>query len=309
MNLTLGKKLSAILLLVASTHVFANGYQAPSANQSLIGQVQYTTTGPSDTVVTIAQQYDLGFNAIEKANPHLNMAKGFPRNSLLVVPTQHLLPNQPREGIVVNLPEMRMYYYPAGSNKVFTYPIGIGKMGKTIPIRKAVITRKKMNPIWIPPEDIREFVLKEQHVVLPRIMQPGPDNPLGPYGIYMSIPTYLIHSTIFPESIGRRASFGCIRMYESDVKGLYPSMTHGIPVVIVDSPTKIGWQDDHLYMETHRPLEEHSNAFDAGLPGMVHMVEETTSKQPMLVDWQLISYMSKERDGIPHEVGMKIQHS
>src|SRR6185503_4423744 len=96
-------------------------------------------------------------------------------------------------------------------------PIGIGKIGKTIPLAEAMITRKAKDPKWIPTDDIRQFNLS-QGVVLPQVMPPGPENPLGSYAIYMSIPTYLIHSTIFPESVGKRASFGCIRMYQSDVE-------------------------------------------------------------------------------------------
>ena len=218
---------------------------------------------------------------------------------------QHLLPNQPRQGIIVNLPEMRMYYFPTGSNQVFTYPIGIGKMGKMIPIINTAITRKAKDPAWIPPDDIREFNM-EQGVVLPRVMPPGPDNPLGPYAIYMRVPTYLFHSTIFPESIGKRASFGCIRMYESDIKDFFPSVSGGIPVAIINSPVKVGWQNDRLFIEAHVPLEENGDAFDTSLPGIVHIINTQAKNHPALIDWQMVSYVNKERDGMPHEVGMII---
>ncbi|RDI46596.1 L,D-transpeptidase family protein [Aquicella lusitana] len=302
----IGKVLFSAALSFFSACSFAATYSLPASNESIIGQVQYSSAGSGDNVVTVAKRYDIGFNSLESANPYLNMGRGFTSGTPLLIPTQHLLPNQPRKGIVINLPEMRMYYYPEGSNQVLTYPIGIGKIGKTIPITKAKITRKATNPTWIPPQDIREFNL-EQGIVLPRIMPPGPDNPLGPYAIYMSIPTYLIHSTIFPESVGRRASFGCIRMYESDIEQFFPSVKGGIPVVITNSPVKAGWQNDHLYLEAHQPLEEHNANFDASLPGMVHMVANMTKDQPTLVDWQLISYIAKERDGLPHEVGVRIQ--
>lgn len=301
-----GKALSTVLLTVLSTHVLAASYYVPPANQSLIGQVQ-TGTGSGEAVTAVTQRYNLGINALQSANPHLNMKRTtLPSRSYLQIPTQHILPNRPRQGIVINLPEMRMYYYLPGSDRVLTYPIGIGKIGKTIPIRNAIITTKKTNPTWIPPEDIREFNL-EKGIVLPRIMPPGPDNPLGPYAIYMSIPTYLIHSTPFPESVGTRASFGCIRMYESDIKTFFPTITHGIPIAIVNSPVKVGWQNEKLYMEAHHPLEEHGDAYDASLPGMVHEISAASKDQPTLIDWQLVSFLSKDRDGVPHEVGMRIQ--
>jgi len=125
----------------------------------------------------------------------------------------------------------------------------------------------------------------------------------------MRLPTYLIHSTIFPESVGKRASFGCIRMYESDIEDFFPSITPGIHVAIINSPVKVGWQNGRLYIESHDPLEEHSGAYEASLPGMVHLLANVSKNQPTLVDWQLVSYLAKDRDGLPHEVGIRIPRS
>lgn len=304
MNIKIGKIFSAILFLLA-TNAFATAYHIPPPDQSVIGDVKYTSTEGGDTPANIAQRYDLGFNEIESANPQINLAREIHPGVGLVVPTEHLLPSEQRRGIVINLPEMRMYYYLPNRNLVLTYPIGIGKIGKTIPIERTSITRKAKDPIWIPPQDIREFNL-QQGIVLPRIMPPGPDNPLGPYAIYMRIPTYLIHSTIFPESIGKRASFGCIRMYETDIKTFFPIVERGLPVVILNSPVKVAWQANHLYMEAYQPLEEHVDAYDANLPGMIHMVNEASKKHFTLVDWQEIAFINKERDGMPHDVGIQI---
>lgn len=305
MKIKVGKLLS-IGLLVAASQANATTYNMPASDESLIGQVEYTS-GAGESVVTLSKRYDLGYNAMESANPHVNMVRNFTLGTPLQLPTQHLLPNEARRGIVVNLPEMRMYYYLPERGKVLTYPIGIGKIGKTIPIiREAKISRKAKDPIWIPPEDIREFNL-EQGVVLPQVMPPGPDNPLGPYAIYTSIPTYLIHSTIFPESVGKRASFGCIRMYETDIEEFFPIVEKGVPLAIINSPAKVGWQHDKLYLEAHVPLEEHNGAYDASLPGMVHMIHSASQQKPTLVDWQAISYINRSRDGLPHEVATQIE--
>lgn len=304
MKKKIGKVFSVIFLLI-TTNAFATTYNIPSQNNSLIGQVQYSSSGLGDTIATVLQRYNLGRNALEAANPQLNIEKGLSYGSPLQLATQHLLPNQtPRQGIVVNLPEMRMYYYTS-NGKVLTFPIGIGKMGKTIPITNAIITKKTINPTWVPPEDIREFNLG-QGIVLPKIMPPGPDNPLGPYAIYMSVPTYLIHSTIFPESIGKRASFGCIRMYETDIKQFFPAVEAGIPVAIINAPVKVGFQGERLYVEAHRPLEEHHDDINASLPGVVQQILTVADKQPVLVDWQAVAYISEERDGMPHDIGLKI---
>lgn len=295
----------AAALVCAAMQSLAASYTKPAMNESLIGDIQYLSVTNEDSVAKIGQRYDIGYNSIQSANPQADLSKPLTYGMALQIPTQHLLPSQERKGIVVNLPEMRMYYYPEGSDKILTYPVGIGKIGKTIPIANSTITRKVKNPIWIPPQDIREFNM-EQGIVLPRIMPAGPDNPLGPYAIYMGIPTYLIHSTIFPESVGKRASFGCLRMYESDIEDFFPSVTKGIPIAIINKPTKVGWNNDKLYMETHQPLEEHSGAYDATLPGMVHLAANASENEDALIDWQLLYYLAQERDGVPHEVGVKL---
>ncbi len=304
MNIAFQKFFYGMMLTFASSYAFATAYPLPPANESLVGEVQYTASSYGDTVAAIAKRYNLGYNSLENANPQLNLKKGISSGAPLQIPTKHLLPSQTRTGIVINLPEMRLYYYP-GNGQVLTFPIGIGKVGKTIPIQNTSITRKTTNPSWTPPDDIREFNL-DQGVVLPKVMPPGPDNPLGPYAIYMKIPTYLIHSTIFPESVGKRASFGCIRMYESDIQTFFPLVESGIPVVIENLPIKFGWQDNKLYMEAYPALEEHNSNPNTSLPGMVHMVNEASKNQDVLIDWQGMSYVAQERDGIPHDIGMRI---
>lgn len=296
--------IATIVTFFCTTNTQAAIYHLQGGD-SIVGQRVYRPAYSGETVAQIAKHYDLGHNAIVDANPEVNVHSTLSTGTTIQIPTQHLLPNSKREGIVINLPEMRLYYYPAGSHDVYTYPIGIGKVGKTIPIEAAKIVRKTKDPIWIPPDDIREYNLT-QGIVLPKIMPAGPDNPLGPYAIYMSIPTYLIHSTPFTDSIGKRASFGCIRMYQWDIKEFFPTIKRGIPVVILNSPTKVGWHNDQLYLEVHRPLAEHSGAFEASLPGMVALLTRASLGGKALIDWQLVSYIAEHRDGIPHRVGIRL---
>jgi len=294
-----------LILVISPITLFAASYNVPAGSNSLVGGLQYYNVQSGDSIAKIAQHYDVGYNGLEQANPDYNVAN-VSAGTTLKIPTYHLLPNQGRQGLVINLPEMRMYYYPAGSAEVYTYPIGIGKIGRTIPVTLTSVTRKAENPTWVPPDSIREFNL-EQGIVLPQVMPPGPDNPLGPYAIYMRVPTYLIHSTIFPESIGKRASFGCIRMFEKDIENFFPSITRGVPVAIINAPTKVGLNNNHLYLEVHPALEEHSGAYDASLPGIVSKISHNYKNIPMLVDWQAVSYIAQERDGIPHNVGVRLQ--
>lgn len=281
---------------------YATTYTPPNGNNTLIGQTEFISANEGDTLVHLAQKYDVGLNAIIDANPGVHPSSALHAGAQVKVPTSYVLPPLRREGIIINLSEMRMYYFNQG--KVLTYPIGIGRIGKTIPLANAMVTKKVTNPSWTPPDDIREFNEK-QGIVLPEVMPPGPDNPLGPYAVYLTIPTFLIHSTIYPDSVGRRASFGCIRMLESDMKEFFPLVTPRTPVTIVDMPYKVGWEGDKLFLEAHPPLEE--RPANAKIDNIVAEIATTIGKQPAIVDWQLVSYLASEQDGMPHAVGFRAE--
>ncbi len=294
-------------VLTCSSALAAN-FPLPAPEESLIGQVQYTDVKVGDTATTVAQHYNIGLNAVVAANPGVSENTSFRTKQTVKVPTEFLLPPLPRQGIIVNLPEMRIYYFPANSNEVMTFPIGIGKIGKTIPVVNTKITRKKVNPIWIPPQDIREWNKETQGIVLPKVLPAGPDNPLGPYAIYLGIPSFLIHSTIYPESIGRRASFGCLRMHETDIKQFFPVVEAGIPVTIIDMPDKVAWNDNALYLEAHEPLSERSDAPYATPAGVMKLVADRLPRgQVTLVDWQMVAYLAESPDGIPHQIGVRLR--
>jgi L,D-transpeptidase ErfK/SrfK len=292
----------AIGCAILSSTLFASNYVKPNPGDSIIGDIRFIPAMKGDSPSSIAQRYSLGTNAIVAANPGISEDSRFANGTYVKVPTQFLLPSLPHQGIIINLPEMRMYYFPKDSDSVMTFPIGIGKIGKTIPITNTAITRKVVNPVWIPTKSIREFN-EQQGIELPYAMPPGPDNPLGPYAIYMKVPTYLIHSTIFPESIGRRASFGCIRMNEGDIKQFFPLVTPGTPVAIIDMPYKIGWEGDRLFLEAHPPLEERGAP---SLPELAQIINSAIPKdQTIVIDWQMVAYLAEQPDGVPHQIGFR----
>ncbi len=293
----------AAITAVFAVTLFATEFPLPPNGDALIGSMQYTDATVRDTTTTIAHRYNLGLNAIIAANPgSTETALG---SRQIKVPTAFLLPPY-RQGIIINLPEMRLYYYPKGSDVVMTFPIGIGKIGNTIPIQNTTVTRKKVNPTWIPGPDVRKYN-EDQGIQLPTVMPAGPDNPLGPYAIYLNIPSFLIHSTIFPESIGRRASFGCIRMNETDIKEFFPIVEPGTQVWILNMPNKIGWNDNKLYLEAHPPLDEHNGGFDTNREDIVKMIQNAIPKNAVtFIDWQLVAHLSEEPDGVPHEIGTRL---
>ncbi len=299
----LARSAGLLVIIFFTKCAFARTYALPSNGDALIGKSEYITTSSGETLINIAQRFDVGLNGIVDANLSINPAQPLPHGIRIHIPTAFLIPAQKQKGIIINLPEMRMYYFPTNSHGiVMTYPIGIGRVGKTIPIANTAVLGKRMNPTWTAPKDIREFN-EQQGITLPITMPAGPDNPLGPYAIYLKIPTYLIHSTIIPESVGKRASFGCIRMHEEDIKDFYPLVTSGTPVSIVNLPSKTGWKGNSLFLENHDALQEHP---DEGYNGMVNALYHAGRGRATLVDWQLVSFLAEDHDGLPHEVGFKV---
>jgi L,D-transpeptidase ErfK/SrfK len=298
--------MAAIIAVGMSGQLSATTFNALPADESLLGEMQYVTPSNNDTPTTIAHRYEIGLNALINANSGISETAIATKNAPVKIATQHLLPPVQRRGIVVNLPEMRLYYYPEDSSEVMTYPIGIGKIGKTIPLAATVkIVRKATNPVWIPTANIREFDRKELGIDPPAVMPPGPDNPLGPYAIYLSLPTYLIHSTIYPESIGRRASFGCIRMNEADIKEFFPLVEKGVPVTLIDMPNKVAWNKNALYMESYPPLEEKEQPT---IDSVINQISQQSSHDRVaLIDWQMIPYITEQADGMPHEIGVQLR--
>lgn len=297
-------KVSSCFLVASFILLFQNLYAAqyplPATDNSVIGDLTYIP-GAGESIDSVGRNYDIGVNAFVNANRRSINDVLIPGD--ILVPTQHVLPPSPRRGIVINLAEMRMYYY--SRDAVITFPIGIGRVGKTVPTGKTSIARKAVNPSWMPPEDIREYDRIFQDIELPRVMGPGPDNPLGHYALYLRVPTFLIHSTIYPDSIGRRASFGCIRMNEKDIKELFALVQAGTPVAIIDVHNKLGWQDNTLFLEAHPPLEE---SFGKKIDTIATAIQKFIARDGgvTLVDWQMVAYISKKRDGVPHEIGVRI---
>ncbi len=292
-------------ILLNSHQLFAMEYPLPPSGTQLVGEVQIAKASFGDNTASVSHRYNLGLNAIVAANPGTTETTLYSRN--LVIPTAFILPSLPYKGMVINVAEMRLYYYPENSDKVITYPIGIGKIGNTIPIQNTTITRKKVNPSWMPGPDVRKFN-ELQGIHLPRVLPPGPDNPLGHYAIYLNIPSFLLHSTVAPESIGRRASFGCIRLNETDIQELFPIIAAGTPVQIINMPNKVGWRGDKLFLEAHPILDEHDKGIETNLDDIVTAIQSNLPKNTeVLIDWQFVAHLAGEPDGVPHEIGMKIK--
>lgn len=254
------------LLLTAITlpfRTFATEYPLPPEGSRLIGEnVLYTVPDDGRSLEAIAAQYKIGLLGMLEANPETD--PWLPKaGKQLTIPTQMLLPDTKREGIVVNVAELRLYYYPKGENKVIVYPIGIGQLGANTPAMVTSISQKIPNPTWTPTPNIRKRYAAEGKT-LPVTVPAGPDNPMGLYAMRLAYGKghYLIHGTNADFGIGMRVSSGCIRLRPDDIEALFNSVPKGTRVQIINQPVKYAVEPDgKRYLEVHQPLS-HSEKDD-----------------------------------------------
>lgn len=298
----------AALLLFATT-VRANEFVIPSPDTSVVGEIRIVAAREGDTLLDIARRHKLGYEEIKLANPGVDTwLPGV--GTEVVVPTQFVLPDAPREGIVVNVPEMRLYYYPkprAGQQpRVATYPVSVGRGDWATPLGTTQIIRKDQNPTWRPPESIRaEHAARGDY--LPKVVPPGPENPLGDHALRLGLPGYLIHGTNRSYGIGMKVTHGCLRLYPEDIDALFTATSVGTPVRIVNQAAKAGWLDGRLYMEAHPTFDESTDGRPASLTPLVNAVLSATGALPSdeLIDWDTVYATARISNGIPSEVSAK----
>jgi L,D-transpeptidase ErfK/SrfK len=291
-----------VFLLLKGSSSFALNFALPRNSDDIVGNIMTVVVEPGDNFSTIARKYDVGYCELEEANPGID-PDAPPAGSVLIIPTQYILPDVPRDGIVINLVEMRLYFYPPNKRSVYIFPVGIGREGWESPLGVWSIIERTPLPTWHAPESIREARAKEG-VYIPKEVPPGPDNPLGDYAMRLSNHTYLIHGTNDPSGVGRRSSAGCIRMYPEDIKKLFEMTHNGSPVRIINYPYKAGWKDNELYLETHLPLngilgELNPDHRDAELV----LKRAISNKGAAYVNWSKAKAVAKEQQAIPQAVG------
>ncbi len=235
-------------------NVDAHNYQI-NGKDNVIGRLANVPLQQGDTLLDIARHFGLGYQHITEANPNLD--PWVPQqNARAVLPLQFILPDTPRKGVVINLAAMRLFYFADGGHSTLsTWPIGAGREGRSTPMGVMAIQRKKEHPTWHVPDSIRR-THEQQGDPLPAVVPSGPDNPLGEYALYLSRPSYLIHGTNKPFSIGLRASNGCIRLYPEDIALAFREIPPQTEVRVVNRPYLLGWLEGQLYLEAHRPFEE-----------------------------------------------------
>ncbi len=278
-------------------------YEHNNSDNDVIGALQAKTVWAGNTLDKIAIRYNVGFYELVEANPHVD-PDNLRRGEVIRIPTQFILPNVKREGIVINIAEMRLYYFPANSKEVFSEPIGIGRQGWTTPVSESEIIDKEVNPTWHIPISIRKAAAKDGYNY-PAEIPPGPYNPLGKHSLRLSLHGYLIHGTNDPPGVGRRSSAGCIRMYPRGAEYLYNEVALGTPVRIINEPFKIGFQNNEVYLEVHKPLQEDKIDLARNPEPIINKIKEIARKTPMRVNWRLVHEAAQDQWGIPILIGHK----
>jgi L,D-transpeptidase ErfK/SrfK len=266
-------------------------------NDRVIGRLATVRVKEDDTLPDIARHFGLGLDEMIAANPDVDVWA--PRaGSRVLLPLMFTLPDAPRQGIVINLAAMRLFYYSAKgqTSAITTYPVGIGDEGRSTPLGAMVVERKAVKPTWYVPASIRRDH-QQKGDPLPPEVPPGPDNPLGEYALYLSRASYVIHGTNKPYSIGLRATNGCIRLYPEDIRRLYQVAPVKAPVHIVNQPYLIGRANGTIYLEIHAPQEE-VNAAEMQRR-LYARLKEIEKKEKVQLDWNRIEITVKQARGIP----------
>ena len=283
-----------LLLSIASSPTLSMQFELPDPNNNVVGEPSETTIDEPQTLEQVGREHELGPREMQAANPGLSKTAKLPAGTTVVLPTQFILPKE-REGIVINVAEFRLYFFPEGTNSVETFPVAIAMVGRHVPLGKTKVVQKLIDPVWYPTPSERAVM-----PYLPRAVGPGPNNPLGPRALLLGIPDVLIHGTNKPQSVGTRASFGCFRMFKEHVGSFWDRVPVGMKVALVNRPTSFGFDDDDIYIRMMPALEgeKPNEQFDQAISDL-----RASTDAPVQFDVDLKSLKSGKRDGSVVKVG------
>ncbi|MBV2131257.1 L,D-transpeptidase family protein [Pseudomonas sp. MAP12] len=294
--------LASLAALLLAAPASALELPLPPPGEDVVGQLQVIKAKYEDTFADIGTANDLGYLEMVAANPGVDpWLPGV--GTEIILPTRFILPPGPREGIVINLAEYRMYYFPKGQNVVHTYPLGIGREGWGSPITNTSIIAKTPNPSWTPPASIRKEHAAEGDP-LPAVVPAGPDNPLGPFKFTLGTPGYLIHGSNKKFGIGMRVSHGCFRMLNHNVLELAKMAPVGTPLRIINQPYKFGVAGGKVYLEAHTPLDDHGepSVVDKHTEVINALLKRDDLKDDARLDWEVVREVVAAEDGLPVEI-------
>ncbi|HEX3409309.1 MAG TPA: L,D-transpeptidase family protein [Candidatus Binataceae bacterium] len=301
---------------------FANrplfAYPLPTGRDDIVGTLTTYTIQRGDTLLDVGRWFGLSAKEISDANGHMDWWTP-PVDRVVILPTAHILPDTPRSGIILNVPEMRLYYYYpsitytrhhkgksrgkttravfSGPRVVYTFPVGLGRFDWKTPVGEWRVIAKIKDPSWTLPDDIYQEHL-ERDGFADHVVPPGPDNPLGRYKLELSIPQYGLHGTNVPWGIGMTVSHGCVRLFPEDIERLFSKTPVGTPGEFAYQPVKFGWRGDALYVEVHDDLY-------GRYPGLWRLALTEVKQQKLIsnVDLAKLEKAVVLKAGIPTYVG------
>jgi L,D-transpeptidase ErfK/SrfK len=269
--------------------------------QTVIGSPRTYVVKPKDTLLDLARSFDLGYNEIAGAYPDIDPWLPHPGDELSI-PTFWVLPKSGYEGVVVNIPEMRLYYFPPLSEKlstrlVITLPVGLGREDWPTPRAKFKIRGKTPNPVWVIPESIKKERIQDKGWTEDMIPAGSPDNPMGKYRIDLTLPLYAIHDTNNPWAVGRLVTHGCIRLYPEDIAQFFDVIRIGSPGEFVYQPVKIGMLYSRVYVEVHEDIYKL-------VPDLWDEAQKVVRESGWgdMVDQILLTKALMEKSGVPTDV-------
>lgn len=301
-----------VVSFLSTQEAVSERFTLENQNDSVVGEIRYTRSKSDDTLIDIAREFDLGYDQIVSANPGVN--RWIPGNGTQVtLPHLYILPGSSRRGVVLNIADLRIYYYPTPrkgeAQEVYTYPVSIGRMDWRTPLGVTRVVKKERDPVWRPPPSIRLEHARDGDPLPEFIPGGAADNPLGRFALRLGIPTYLIHGVDERKAfgIGMRVTHGCIRMYPEDIEPFFGLVSVNTPVLLVDEPVKVGKLGNRVFLSVHQPLDEGEDESAPPLArvSLAQVTRYLTNQLGVDVryDANLVADITEKGDGIPHEIG------
>ncbi|HEY7929301.1 MAG TPA: L,D-transpeptidase family protein [Steroidobacteraceae bacterium] len=305
--------LGAVALALPLAPAQAATYEISGPDQTIVGEDQVITTVYADTLYDLARRYSVDSQELIRVNPGIDpWLPGAGKK--VIIPGRFILPPGIRDGIVVNVPEHRLYYFPKRHRGkpqiVITYPVSVGKLDWNTPIGLTHVTQKLKNPTWHPPAGVRKEHLEEGDP-LPAFVPPGPDNPLGQYALRLAAGggTYLIHGTNNPVAVGMPVTHGCVRLYPDDVAALFPLVPVGTAVHIINDPIKVAWVDGQLLLEAHPPINDNGDSVEPNVDAFAGLLQKAVGDSTVAINWDYAREVLAKSDGQLATVGIEADAS
>jgi L,D-transpeptidase ErfK/SrfK len=290
--------------------LLADTFDVPVDGSTLVGRVKVVVPRLDNTLLDIARQLDVGHHEITLANPGVDV--WVPRHDEnIVVPSRYILPPKPWKGIIINIPQRRLFYFPEPLKgkpaKVMTYPVSIAREGWSTPLGESTVLAAHKDPAWFVPKSIREEHRKAGDVDFPEYFPPGPDNPMGMLAIQTGFPGIFIHGTNRPWGVGMRTSHGCLHLYPEDAAEIFPLMKRGIPVRVIDQPFVVGTDGREVFLTSHEPVAEYPGTRNLHSRAVLAVSEfiaaDQKSASPRFdVDWDKVEAAAKTLQPVPVSV-------